>query len=354
MNFKDGNEVMHVKFESYQGETEEQKQSDYFDITEFYNEIENGKLKNIPSKAEGNIFLRGERTYQTDGFWDITPYPKVDELLSLIKNEKLKDKITVGKVKIVGNIKNLLPYLVIDKVTQQRAIKEINEGITFTDYSETLCYGEIKTEYDGENNSVSPDQIQEYYNRVDNRAMRIINTTIKTLNSENYKGDFIGDMLTNVNFIDSDLSKISFYSCSTSNGYLKFENTILPTNMSGSAINKIILKNVTFPREEFNSNPEYDFTDLPYNVPDIKDSLEIYGEIKNSILKDATPEQLDSLVPQENMPPKYKGSEEIYNRLKKIFRGEAQNKDFGNYQGSIQKQQSQLLALLQTQSKSRG
>ena len=63
LNFKDSNEVMHVKFESYQGETEEQKQSDYFDITEFYNEIETGKLKNMPSfeNVKGNIFLRGEK-----------------------------------------------------------------------------------------------------------------------------------------------------------------------------------------------------------------------------------------------------------------------------------------------------
>ena len=43
--------------------TEEQKQKDYFDITEFYNEIETGKLKNMPSfeNVKGNIFLRGEK-----------------------------------------------------------------------------------------------------------------------------------------------------------------------------------------------------------------------------------------------------------------------------------------------------
>jgi len=60
LNFKDSNEVMHVKFASYQGETEEQKQSDYFDINEFSNEIEKGKLKNISaSDIKGFIFLRG-------------------------------------------------------------------------------------------------------------------------------------------------------------------------------------------------------------------------------------------------------------------------------------------------------
>ena len=124
--------------------------------------------------------------------------------------------------------------------------------------------------------------------------------------------------------------------------------------MAGSTTDNLILKNITLPKEQFGSGEEYEFDDLTYNVPNIKHNLEIYGKIKNSILDGATDEQLDSLVPQKNMPPKYKGSEEIYNRLKKIFRGEAQNKDFGNYQGSIQKRQSQLLALLQTQSKSCG
>ena len=355
LNFKDGGISVDVSFASHQGETEEQKQKDYFDITEFYNEIENGKLKNIKNipadKVKGNIFLRGERTYQTDGSWDITPYPKVKELVSLLKNTKLTgDRITVGDVQLAGNIKEIIDYL---NENSNNKIEEIDGGMKFKHLG-TPCTGELSTGYFGENDSLTPKDVTFLYNHAINGIVELEKVTITGLNSENYKGNFIRNMLTNVNFVNCDLSKISFYKSATGGGYLKFENSTLPTDMSGSAINKIILKNVTFPKEEFNSNPEYDFTDLPYNVPEIKDSLEIYGEIKNSILKDATPEQLDSLVPQENMPPKYKGSEEIYKRLKKIFRGEAQNKDFGNYQGSIQKQRSQLLALLQTRNKSRG
>ena len=353
LNFKDGGISVDVSFASHQGETEEQKQSDYFDITEFYNEIENGKLKNIKNipadKVKGNIFLRGERTYQTDGSWDITPYPKVKELVSLLKNTKLTgDRITVGDVQLAGNIKEIIDYL---NENSNNKIEEIDGGIKFKHLG-TPCTGELSTGYFGENDSLTPKDVTFLYNHAIDGIVELEKVTITGLNSENYKGSFIRNMLTNVNFINCNLSKISFYKSATGGGYLKFENSTLPTNMSGSAINKIILKNVTFPKEEFINN--YEFAELPYNVPHIKDSLEIYGEIKNSILKDATPEQLDSLVPQENMPKEYKGSEEIYNRLKKIFRGEAQNKDFGNYQGSIQKQQSQLLALLQTQNKSRG
>ena len=345
LNFKDSNEVMHVNFESYQGDTKEQKQNDYFDINEFSNEIEKGKLKNISaSDIKGFIFLRGkkEKINGNDN------YPEISKLVKI--SEKLGKKFTVGSVEISGNVGEILQKLINKEILEE---EETGKSIKFI-YDQNLCTTDFYTGYFGtkSNPNLSAEQIQEYYNRSD--IMQLDDVTITGLNSENYKGNFIKNMLTNVNFINCTLSKISFHKSVTGGGYLKFENSTLPTNMSGSTINKIILKNVTFPREEFNSNPEYDFTDLPYNVPHIKDSLEIYGEIKNSILKDATPEQLDSLVPQENMPPKYKGSEEIYNRLKKIFRGEAQNKDFGNYQGSIQKRQSQLLALLQTQNKSRG
>jgi len=43
-----------------------------------------------------------------------------------------------------------------------------------------------------------------------------------------------------------------------------------------------------------------------------------------------------------------------HNRLKYIFRGEAQIKDFGNYQGSIQKPTDTFLALIQNQGKFHG
>ena len=342
LNFKDGGISIDVSFASHQGETEEQKQKDYFDITEFYNEIENGKLKNISaSDIKGFIFLRGkkEKINGNDN------YPEISKLVKI--SEKLGKKFTVGSVELSGNVGEILQKLINKEISEQ----EQGKSIKFI-YDQTLCTTDFYTGYFGKksNPNLSAEQIQEYYNRSD--IMQLDDVTITGLNFENYKGNFIRNMLTNVNFVNCNLSKISFYKSATGGGYLKFENSTLPTDMSGSAIDKITLKNVTFPKEEFINN--FTFARLPYKLPNIDDTLEIYGEIKDSILKDATPEQLESLVPQKNMPPKYKGSEEIYNRLKKIFRGEAQNKDFGNYQGSIQKQQNQLLALLQTQNKSRG
>ncbi|UTC65074.1 hypothetical protein E4O00_02520 [Treponema sp. OMZ 788] len=232
-------------------------------------------------------------------------------------------------------------------------IKATGKSIRFI-YDLNLCKTDFNTGYFGKKSgsNLSIEQLQEYYNRSD--KMQIDDATITWLNSENFKGNFFKNMLTNVSFINCDLSKISFHKSQTGEGYLKFEDSTLPTNMSGSAINKIILKNITFPKEEFNNNTEYGFSDLPYNLPNIESTLEIYGEIKNSILDGATPEQLNSLVPQKNMPPKYKGSQEIYNRLKYIFSGESQIKDFGNYQGSIQKIKDQLLALIQNQGRARG
>ena len=347
LNFKDGGISVDVSFASHQGETEEQKQNDYFDITEFYNEIENGKLKNIKNipadKVKGNIFLRGERELNIDtNNEDYTNYPNAEELVSLIKKFNNNKIVTVGSVYVAGTLNELLPYLL--KINGKPQIEKNYGDIKIVNYYNTKCY---ETGY--KNGKLPASHLQEYYNRAEHNAMRIMDTTIENLDSTNYTGDFVGDMLTRVNFTGGDLSNISFFSCMTGGGYLKFEDSTLPTDMSGSAINKIILKNVTFPKEEFINN--FTFARLPYKLPNIDDTLEIYGEIKDSILKDATPEQLNSLVPQKNMPKEYKGSEEIYNRLKKIFKGEAQiinGNPNPNYHGSIQKQQSQLLALLQT------
>ena len=128
--------------------------------------------------------------------------------------------------------------------------------------------------------------------------------------------------------------------------------------MVHSGVNTLILKNVTFPKEQFESGQEYEFIDIPYNVPNINDSLEIHGKIKNNPLEGKASDELEELIPQKNMPENYTGSLEIYNKLKKyIYRGEAKiinGNPNPNYHGSIQKQQSQLLALLQIQNKSRG
>ena len=136
---------------------------------------------------------------------------------------------------------------------------------------------------------------------------------------------------------------------------LTFDNTTLPSNMAHSKVNNLILKNVTFPKEEILKEQ---FAKIPYIVPNINNSLEIHGEIKDSPLEGKNTEELDELLPQKNMPENYTGSLEIYKKLKEhIYRGEARTINGNpnpNYHGSIQKRQSQLLALLQTKNKSRG
>lgn len=372
LNFKDGDVNVPVAFKS--------TLTDYFDVNEFYKDVKTGKLNilkdtNITVKNDKpnsiQILLRDLQETITSGEFDITPYIKANQILELINNEKLTDALVIGDMYVTDNVKDLLPLL-----TGQNAIKEINGGVKFLNVKHFTCPGPNVTEYNGGKNNTEPlpvDQLLEFRRRTDekrdsvlkkdSRSTRIQNLVLNNVNTTtmteeelkllNFEGNSVAG---NIVFKNSNLSKMQ-YRGTTGPVDVTFDNTILPTDMISSGVNTLILKNVTFPKEEFNNQPEFDFTDLPYNVPHIKDSLEIYGEIKDSILKDATPEQLNSLVPQKNMPEKYKGSEEIYNRLKKIFRGEAKTINGNtnpNYHGSIQKQQDQLLALLQTQNKSRG
>lgn len=193
LNFKDSKNDMHITFKSRQGETEEKKQQDYFDITEFYNEIENGKLKNISAdNVKGNIFLRGERepNIKQNGE-DHTNYPNTKELVSLIKKFNNNKVITVGSVYIAGTLNELLPYLV--KIDGKTQIEENYKDIKIVNYYNTKCY---ETGY--KNGKLPADQLQEYYNRAKNNAMRIMDTTIENLDSTNYTGDFVGDMLTDL------------------------------------------------------------------------------------------------------------------------------------------------------------
>lgn len=361
LNNKTSNGTIKILFESTV-----EKPFDITDLTKF-SFSDNFKLEN-----NSNIILGSTAEKQTGpSGHDITPYPKVHELLKLLNNEKLKDYITVKDVYITGNVKDLLPKLI-----GPNKIKETNGGVKFLNVNEFLCPGPNVTEYNGGNNNTEPlpvEQLLEFRRRTDekwdsvlkkdSRSTRIQNLVLNNVNTTtmteedlkllNFEGNSVAG---NIIFKNSNLSKMQ-YRGTTGPVNVTFDNTILPTDMISSGVNTLILKNVTFPKEEFNNNLEYDFTDLPYNTPHITDSLEIYGEIRDSILKDATPEQLNSLVPQKNMPKEYKGSEEIYNRLKKIFKGEAKTINGNtnpNYHGSIQKQQDQLLALLQTQNKSRG
>ena len=249
-------------------------------------------------------------------------------------------------------------------------IKEVDGGIKFLNVKEFKCPGPNVTEYDGEKNNKTPlpvEQLIEFHKRTDEmyddvieenaRSVRWFNLVLENVNTTamneeqlkflHFKEDFFSGDIT---FKDSNLSKIDMKGVQGGTADVIFEEVVLPRNMMKTALENLTLKNVIYPKEEFNKSTEYDFTDLPYNAPEIRNNLTIYGEIKDSPLKDLTQEQIEKLKnnprrPHE-MPRVYKGAQEIYNRLKYIYRGESDTKEFGNLHGSIQKPQDIFLALL--------
>ena len=349
LNNKTSNGPIDINFKS--------DKSDYFAISDLtkFSFSEGFKLQ-----ENSNIFLNEKPDLNMPGTEDHTEYPKVKELLRLINEPIFENKITVGNVQVAGNVKDLLPYL----VPGPNKIKEEDGGIIFGNANIIPCEGELWTGFNGwisesqKETVLKIDELKELCKRTEGYSIYVRNAIIENLNSKdsNQIQDiiFLDSKLANVTFKDSDLSKIEIRGAQVQ-GDLKFENTILPYNMKDTSIGRLTLKNTTFPKEEFEhagAKVEY----LPYFAPKIG-TLTIYGEIKNSPLKNLTTEQIEKLKsdPQRptEMPGIYKGSQEIYNRLKYIYRGESHTKEFGNLQSSIQKQQSQLLALLQTQNKSR-
>ncbi|QSH91123.1 hypothetical protein C5N99_00475 [Treponema medium] len=348
LNFKDGDVNVPVSFASHQGETEEQKQNDYFDITEFYNEIENGKLKNIKNipadKVKGNIFLRGERELNIDtNNEDYTNYPNAEELVSLIKKFNNNKIVTVGSVYVAGTLNELLPYLL--KINGKPQIEKNYGDIKIVNYYNTKCY---KTGY--KNGKLPASHLQEYYNRAKHNAMRIMDTTIENLDSTNYTGDFVGDMLTRVNFTGGDLSNISFFSCMTGGGYLKFENTILPKTMEGSVIFDLTLKNSKFPDLNLSLGKTIKA------LPKIENSLKIYN-LKNKLFDQWTKEDIEQFKMKKDGPKEFIGPRYIWEKFP--YKKES---EYGtptifiedNTTGSIQKPTNTFLALLQNQGRSRG
>lgn len=171
------------------------------------------------------------------------------------------------------------------------------------------------------------------------------------------KGIMEDSQLENITFKNCNFSKNIMSVVGNTSGHFKFENSILPQAMIQTTIQNLVLENVTFPKEEFEK--KYSFEDLPYAIPQIQQSLTINGKIKDSILETLNSNQLNTLSnggkPQK-MPKIFNGTLEMYDKLKKyIFRGESEKINGNpNYHGSIQKQQSQFLALLQNQSKYHG
>ena len=331
--------------------------TDYFDITDLaqFSFSENFKLTN-----DSKIFLRAERTAPDPSKTeDHTEYAKTTELLSLINNPKIKHKITVGKVQLRGNVKDLLPLLI-----GPNKIKEVDGGITFGGAFKTPCTGENWTGYNGIiNNNGNPnntsksvlpaDQFLELKKRSGEKQAYVRNAIITDLNSKNLSPEqltdaqFDHDILSNIHFKNCDFSKIKM-NFVVGDGDWEFEDTILPYSMGNSGIGRLTLKNVTFPKEEFkNMGRKIEY--LPYFAPEIG-TLTIYGEIKDSPLKDLTQEQIEKLKNDKyrpfEMPGLYKGPQETYDRLKYIYRGESNTKEFVNLHGSIQKPQDTFLALL--------
>ena len=307
----------------------------YFDISSLakFRFSDTFKLDN-----SSNILLGGEKKDLIDGYGQtVSHYPMISELMTLIQDNRLNDKMKIGSILLSGNVGEVLKYLNNAGISiNGKTIKEVEEGksIKFLSsigklYSPTqsLCNTEFNTGYFGKKSSenLSIEQLKQYHNRAESHAMQIEDATIKNLNSKNYTGDFVGDMLTNVSFVESDLSEMSFESCETGPGYLKFEDSTLPKTMEGSVIHNLILENSQFP----DSNLTLGKTIKA--LPKIDNSLKIYN-LKNRLFDKWTKEEI------EKFPYKKENTNFIED----------------NTTGSIQKQQSQLLALLQTQNKSRG
>ena len=230
---------------------------------------------------------------------------------------------------------------------------------------ETDCTGPDWVGYNGnisntEREILKGNEFLELSKRTNKGQTYIRNAIIQNLNLEE-KLKIRGANWADVTFENSNLSKMSVLGMMADATTLEFKNTTLPYNMSQTGIGKLILNNVTFPKQEIMediNNPENQgsLNDLNFIVPDIEESLEIYGYVKDSPLNDLTSDQLDELVRTKQMPKIYKGPMDIYNKLKTyIYKGESKtingqnNPNYtGNTTGSlnIHKPQDQLLAIL--------
>ena len=350
LNNKTSNGPIDINFKS--------DKSDYFAISDLtkFSFSEGFKLQ-----ENSNIFLNEKPDLNMPGTEDHTEYPKVKELLRLINEPIFKNKITVGNVQLAGNVKELLPYL----VPGPNKIKEEDGGIIFGNANIIPCEGELWTGFNGwisesqKESVLKIDELRELCKRTKGHSVYIRNAIIENLNSKdsNQIRDiiFLDSKLANVNFKNSDLSNLEIGAQVQNN--LEFENTTLPTNMGNSIVDTLILKNAKLPEELKETDPE----DLPYRLPNINDNLKIFNL---ELLNKWTEADLSKLDKVKLPPKKYVGPENIWNKFKHLYRDEGTKTHFTNEDltdtpledinfSSIQKQQSQLLALLQTQSKSR-
>ena len=351
LNNKTSNGTIKILFESTV-----EKPFDITDLTKF-SFSDNFKLEN-----NSNIILGSTAEKQTGpSGHDITPYPKVNDLLTLLRNETLKDYIIAKDVYITGNVKDLLPKLI-----GPNKIKETNGGVKFLNTMDFTCPGPNVTKYRGDGNAAILEELLEFRKRTDTKLDSVLKeyvraTTIENLILENVDTttmteedlkllNFEGNSVTgNIVFKNSNLSKMQ-YRGTTGPVDLTFNNTILPMDMLESGVNTLILKNAKLPEELKETDPE----DLPYRLPNINNNLKIFNL---ELLNKWTEADLSTLDKVKHAPEKYVGPKNVWDKLKHLYRETEQTEtQFTNEDltGSIQKQQSRLLALLQTQNKSRG
>ena len=301
---------------------------------------------------KSNIFLRNEQD------------ARVKDLLKLIENPKLTKAIKVGKLQLRGNVKNLLPYLVKEKNT----IEQEYGNITWQGAMDAPCTGDNWVGFNGivnDNGDINnkgrsilkADELLELKRRSSDKEAYIRNAIIKDLDSTKLPPEkladiqFKHDILTNVKFENSNLSKIYMEAINASLGKFEFENSTLPQHMTRSTVGELILKDVTFPKEEFEKS--YKFEDLPYAIPHQLGILTIYGKIQNSMLENITDEELEKIKKDTMKPTKipgtYTGTKQIWDKLQFLFIKDKQTElHFINESttGAIQKPQDTFLALL--------
>ena len=250
-----------------------------------------------------------------------------------------------------------------------------------------MCPGPNVTEYDGGENNNTPiplKELLEFRKRTDEghnpvidedvRSVRIQNLILENIDTNDMDEDdlkllhFKGDNVAgNIMFKGGNLSKMQ-YIATTGPVNLTFDNAILPQTMADSNMKKLILKNATLPKELKTAQLNYILSGLPYKIG----TLKIYN-LKGRFLYKWTEEEIQQAKKQwkiygnniGNVPLKYVGPKDILEKLKLLCnegttKTHFTNEDFTDVDdeninfSSIQKQQSQLLALLQTQNKYHG
>ena len=352
LNNQTSNGPIDIKFDSTV-----EKSFDIKDLNKF-SFSSNFKLDSL-----SNVIVGSNETEKTDpSGHDITPYPKVNDLLTLLRNETLKDYIIVKDVYITGNVKDLLPKLI-----GPNKIKETNGGVKFLNTMDFTCPGPNVTKYRGDGNAAILEELLEFRKRTDTKLDSVLGeyvraTTIENLILENidttqmdeeklellhFKGNLGGE---NIIFKNCNLSRMQ-YRDTAGPVDLTFENTTLPTDMIFSGVDNLTLKNTKLSEKL----KEIDLDSIPHRLPRINNSLKIFNL---KLFDKWTPEEISQLTNEykKHPPEKYIGPKKVWDKLKLFYLNEATETQFTNADltGAIQKQQSQLLALLQNRGKSRG